>query len=108
MGRKKLDENDFRGHKHTVRLSNSENEKFIEKATQLGLKPSEYLYRLTKSVKIVPRLNKDEKDEVKDLVGMANNLNQLAHMGHKFGFPLVEKELLELRAYIVTVFKKYN
>lgn len=56
-----------------------------EKAANAGLKLSAYLRKVSMETKVIPRLTEEERQFVKQLIGMANNLNQLTKACHQEG-----------------------
>ena len=66
----------------------SKTEYFIVKqhASRSGLKITVYIRQMALQGKIISRLSEEERQFVRQLIGMANNLNQLTKMGHQEGF----------------------
>jgi uncharacterized protein (DUF342 family) len=66
----------------------SKTEYFIVKqhACKSGLKITVYIRQMALHGKIISRLSEEERQIVRQLIGMANNLNQLTKMGHREGF----------------------
>lgn len=56
-----------------------------EKASKAGVKVSVYIRQIGIHATINPRLSEDEREFVRQLIGMANNLNQLAKSCHQEG-----------------------
>jgi Bacterial mobilisation protein (MobC) len=61
-----------------VRFSRHEYFIIREKAREAGVKTSEYIRQTAIKAKIITRINAEELHFVRQLVGMANNLNQVA------------------------------
>ncbi len=57
-----------------------------EKASRAGTSVCFYIREMALQGKIMARLNEEERQFVRQLIGMANNLNQLAKKGHEEGF----------------------
>ena len=55
-------------------------------ASKSGLKITVYMRQMALQGKIISRLSEEERQIVRQLIGMANNLNQLTKMGHQEGF----------------------
>lgn len=68
-----------------VRYSRAEYFVVRQKAGKAGLKTSEYIRQLTLNGQVKTRLSEEERGMVRQLVGMANNLNQLAKACHQQG-----------------------
>jgi len=71
--------------KVTIRLSRQDHFIVREKATNAGLKMSAYIRKVSIETRILPRLTEEERDAVKHLIGMSNNLNQLTKACHQEG-----------------------
>lgn len=71
--------------KASVRYTRSEYFAIREKASKAGLKASEYIRQITLSGQVKSRLTEEERTVARQLVGMANNLNQLAKTCHQQG-----------------------
>jgi hypothetical protein len=59
-----------------------------EKALKVGMKPSAYLRHLGIHTIINTRLTPEEREIARNLIGMANNLNQFIKCCHVEGVPL--------------------
>jgi len=68
-----------------VRFTRSEYFTIKEKAVKAGLKVSAYIRQVGIHATINPRLSEEERDFVRQLIGMANNFNQLAKSCHEEG-----------------------
>ena len=69
----------------TIRFTRSEYFIVKEKAVKAGIKPSVYLRQLGVKGGVISRLTAEEREFVRQLIGMANNLNQLAKACHQEG-----------------------
>ena len=68
-----------------VRLTPTERILIESRAKNAGLKPSEWFRKAAKSTKVFPRFTVEETGWFRMLAGVANNLNQLAHLAHVAG-----------------------
>lgn len=68
-----------------VRLTTTERIFIESRAKDAGLKASEWFRRAAKSAKVSPRFTAEESGWFRMLAGIANNLNQLAHLAHVAG-----------------------
>jgi len=68
-----------------VRFTKAEYLIVKQKANKSGLKLTEYIRAMAIEGKVIARLNEEEKDFFRQLVGMANNLNQLTKKAHQEG-----------------------
>ena len=56
-----------------------------KRATEAGLRVSEYVRQAVVSAEVTPRLNRQDADTIRKLAGEANNINQLAHRANAGG-----------------------
>jgi hypothetical protein len=68
-----------------VRFSKAEYFIVKEKAAKAGIRPSLYIRQTAIQALIKPRLTEEERHFVRQLIGMSNNLNQLAKSCHQEG-----------------------
>jgi hypothetical protein len=68
-----------------VRFSKTEYFVIREKASKAGLKASEYMRHIAIYGQVKPRLAEEEREFIRQLIGMANNLNQLTKACHQQG-----------------------
>jgi hypothetical protein len=69
----------------SVRFSSSEYFIVKEKAVECGFSISNYIRRTAIHLSIKPRLTEEDRLFVRQLVGMANNLNQMVKACHQEG-----------------------
>ena len=74
-----------------------------KRAGEAGVRISEYFRQAVISAEVIPRLNRQDADAIRKLVGEANNINQLAHRANAGGFALVAVELVKLKDRIVEI-----
>jgi Bacterial mobilisation protein (MobC) len=68
-----------------IRFTKPEHFIIKEKAAAAGLKTAGYIRQIAIHAVINPRLTEEERHFVRQLIGMANNLNQLAKSCHQEG-----------------------
>jgi hypothetical protein len=68
-----------------IRFSKTEYFVIKEKAAKAGVKPAFYIRQTAIHAVVKPRLTEEERHFVRQLIGMANNLNQLAKSCHQEG-----------------------
>jgi Bacterial mobilisation protein (MobC) len=68
-----------------IRLTRAEYFIIKHKASQAGVKPSVYLRQTAIQTRVSPRLTAEELQDVKHLIGMSNNINQVAKICHREG-----------------------
>ena len=69
----------------SLRLTKVELYVIKSKAIKAGLRVTAYIRQMAINGKVTARLNEEERQFVRELVGMANNLNQLTKKGHQEG-----------------------
>jgi hypothetical protein len=65
-----------------IRWSKTEHFIIRQKAAKAGLKVSAYLRQIAIEGKVTTRLNEEERQFVRQLIPMSNNLNQLTKNSH--------------------------
>ena len=89
-----------------VRLTETERFLIETKAREAGMKSSAWFRLAAKKARVVARLKPEDAGLLRMLAGMANNLNQLAHLAHIDGLISVQKKCRELLSDIDDVLKK--
>ena len=79
-----------------------------KRATEAGLRVSEYVRQAVVSAEVTPRLNRQDADTIRRLAGEANNINQLAHRANAGGFALVAVELVKVKNRIVEIINQLS
>lgn len=70
-----------------------------QKAEKLGMTPTEYARELTLKGSVKSRFTLEELDLIRQLAGMANNLNQIAKRANMAGFRDVYSETMGMVEY---------
>ena len=69
-----------------VKMAAADYFRLLTRAYEAGISPSEYMRECFRNGYVQERLSKEHSDYVRQLCGMANNLNQLAHNANAGGF----------------------
>ena len=77
-----------------------------EKAAKAGVKVSAYIRQIGIYAAVTPRLTDEERQFVRQLIGMANNLNQLAKSCHQEGALRAMQYFESYRATLDEILKK--
>ena len=85
-GRPKLDEYDQRTHHHKVSFNDEEEAIVQMKAEDDHVKDSKYLHDIALNGVVYARLSDESTDMLRDICGIANNTNQIAHSANAAGF----------------------
>ena len=88
----------------TARFSKLEHYILQQKAGKAGINVSEFLRQAAITVMVTARLTEEERHIIRQLIGMANNLNQMAKVANKEGMGsirlLLEGCLLQVNGII--------
>src|SRR5665213_861627 len=77
-----------------------------EKAAQAGLNASVYIRHTSIQGKTKPRLSEEEYHFVRQLIGMSNNINQVAKVCHREGLYEAMKYFEDYRNLLDSILKK--
>lgn len=102
-GRPKLA--DYQKRTKLVRIMFCEND-FIyiqSKASKAGLSVSEYCHQAAMDIHIRETISPELAKQIRDLSGIANNVNQIAHQMHIDGFDAVKDQYLHIVAAISSI-----
>ena len=69
----------------TARFSKLEHYILQQKAGKAGINVSEFLRQTAITAKLTARLTEEERNIIRQLIGMANNLNQMAKVANREG-----------------------
>ena len=89
-----------------IRFTQPEYLTIKEKAGKVGMKPSAYLRHLGIHTIVNSRLTPEEREYAKNLIGMANNLNQFIKCCHIEGIPLATFRFHNLTTNLDEILKK--
>ena len=89
-----------------IRVTRPEYVIIKENAGKVGMKPSAYLRHLGIHTIINPRLTPEEREIARNLIGMANNLNQFIKCCHVEGVPLAAFRFHTLITILDEILKK--
>ncbi len=105
-GRKRLEPWQKRSEKIYVKLSPGEKALLESKADECGIPVATLAYRAVMRLKIVPRITDEERRDLRDITGMANNVNQLAHTGN-VGVS-VKPQMTQFLRWVGSIISKYK
>jgi len=69
-----------------VKLATADYYRLLTRAHEAGVSPSEYMRECFRNGHVKERLSEEHAGYIRQLCGMANNLNQLAHKANTGGF----------------------
>jgi predicted DNA binding CopG/RHH family protein len=79
-----------------LKLTEDDYKAIVQKAADIGMKPTQYARKMVLNGRIKSRYTKEELDLRRKIVGMANNLNQIARKANAGGFDNVGWALIDL------------
>ena len=91
-----------------VRFTKVEYYVIQQKALKAGIGITLYIREMALQGKLIARLNEEERQFVRQLVGIANNLNQLTKKGHQEGLLTAVLHFEKYRKIIDEVLQKLN
>lgn len=83
-----------------VRFTPSEYSIVQQKAAEAGLRTTPYIRDMALNGQVLARLTDEQKHAVRQLIGMANNINQMAKMAHKEGMFELELSFNETKTQL--------
>lgn len=105
-GRPRLDLTVRRRYRVVVKMNTKEYYTLRSKAKEAGMRMQEYLRRCVFSSTIVGRISLFENDFVRQLSGMATNLNQLAKDANTYGYVKDADSYSHMSENIITIINK--
>lgn len=91
-----------------VRFTKTEYFIIRQKASKAGIKASAYIRQIAINEVVMNRLSEEERQFVRQLVGMSNNLNQLAKNSYKEGMLKTMVYFENYRSQLDVLLKKLN
>ena len=85
-GRPKKEETEKLKYRVAVKLATADYFRLLIQAHEAGVSPSEYMRECFRNGHVKERLSEEHAGYIRQLCGMANNLNQLAHKANAGGF----------------------
>ena len=85
-GRPKKEATEKLKYRVTVKMAAADYFRLVTRAYEVGVPPSEYMRECFRNGHVKERLSEEHAGFIRQLCGMANNLNQLAHKANAGGF----------------------
>ena len=95
-----------KGFKITVKMATDEYGSLKAKAHEAGINQSEYIRQCIQASIVNQRITPELMNHIRQLSGMANNINQIAHKANAAGYPVVHKHCLFLSGKLDDVISK--
>jgi len=95
-----------KGYKVTIKMATEEYYSLKAKAQSAGVNRSEFIRLCIRSSVVKQHLTSEQMGYIRQLSGMANNVNQIAHKANAAGYGEVHKHCLVLNERLDNVIKK--
>lgn len=92
----------------TVKFSRIDYERLLHRSRQANRTLAEFLREAAFNAQIVARHSTEEATVICNLVGMANNLNQLTKLSHQTGFYRMKNIVMELLGKLKRIMNEYK
>ena len=92
----------------TVKFSKPDYDRLCLRSRQANRTLAEYIRDSTFNAQIVAKHSPEEAATMRNLVGMANNLNQLARLSHQTGFYRTRNAVMELLEKLKVIMNEYK
>ncbi len=105
-GRPKKEATEKKGYKVTLKMATEEYFSLKAKARTAGITRSEYIRRCILSSVVKQRLSAELMGYIRQLCGMANNINQIAHKANAVGYMDAHGNCLAMNERLDNVIKR--
>lgn len=95
-----------KGYKITVKMDTEEYYTLKAKSRDAGINRSEFIRYCIRSSVVKQHLTSEQMGYIRQLSGMANNVNQIAHKANAVGYPSVHQNCLSLNERLDNVIKR--
>lgn len=92
----------------TVKFSRIDYERLLHRSRQANRTLAEFIREAAFDTRIVARHSTEETTVMRNLVGMANNLNQLTRLSHQTGFYRTRNAVMELLEKLKVIMNEYK
>ena len=92
----------------TVKFSKPDYERLLRRSRQANRTLAEYIRDSAFEAQVVAKHSTEEAATMRDLVGMANNLNQLAKLSHQTGFYRTNEMITALLHKLKEIMQQYK
>lgn len=95
-----------KGYKITVKMAIDEYGSLKAKALEANINQSEYIRQCIQASIVRQRITPELVNYIRQLSGMANNINQIAHKANAAGYPVVHKHCLYMNERLDNLISK--
>lgn len=92
----------------TVKFSKIDYDRLCHRSRQANRSLAEFLRESAFNAQIVAKHSTEETTVMRNLVGMANNLNQLTKLSHQMGFYRTKNAVMELLGKLKRIMNEYK
>ena len=92
----------------TVKFSKIDYDRLCHRSRQANRSLAEFLRESAFNAQIVAKHSTEETTLMRNLVGMANNLNQLTRLSHQMGFYRTKNTVMELLGKLKRIMNEYK
>lgn len=92
----------------TVKFSKIDYDRLCHRSRQANRSLEEFLRESAFNAQIVAKHSTEETTVMRNLVGMANNLNQLTKLSHQTGFYRTKNTVMELLGKLKRIMNEYK
>ena len=92
----------------SLHLDDGDYAELMSKVEESGLSRNQFCIRAINNVQIRKALDEEERKQMRDLQGIANNLKQLAKGANTFGFPRIADKLDSLLNTVLKFLSKFR
>jgi hypothetical protein len=105
-GRPKKGSAEKKGYKISLKMDTEEYYSLKSKVRLAGISISEYIRRTIEKSEVMQRLSPEHLEYVRQLSGMANNLNQIARKANAAGFVEIIREYQDMVVQLDNIVKR--
>ncbi len=105
-GRPRLARYERRSHHHKVSYNDEEENIIQYKAEQSGKSDDQYLHEAGLDAVVQAHMSDENIEQLRDVCGMANNTNQIAHQANASGFISVCAKAEQLVVYLTELIRR--
>ncbi len=92
----------------TVKFSKPDYERLLRRSRQANRTLAEYIRDSAFEAQVVAKHSMEEATTMRNLVGMANNLNQLTKLSHQMGFYRTKNVIMDLLEKLKSIMNDYK
>ena len=107
-GRPKKEATEKLKYRIAVKMTAADYFRLLTRSHEAGVSPSEYMRECFRNGHVKERLSEEHAGYIRQLCGMANNLNQLTRLSHQAGFHRTQRTVTELLLKLKEIIVRYR